>query len=819
MKISYNWLKQYIDLDISPDETGELLTSCGLEVEAIEKYQSVKGGLEGIVIGKVLTCEKHPGADKLSKTTVEVADGKILPIVCGAPNVAAGQKVPVATVGAVMYSGEESFKIKKSKIRGEVSEGMICAEDELGLGTFHDGIMVLPDHAEIGLPASKYFDIQEDYVFEIGLTPNRADATSHIGTARDLVAILNLKAGEKKFSLKYPDFDLPKIDRKGLNIEVEVEDSKLCPRYSGVCLENIEVKESPDWMKAALEAVGIRSINNVVDITNYVMMETGQPLHAFDAAKVEGGKIVVKTLDEGVPFVSLDEEERKLSSKDLMICNAKAPMCIAGVFGGLDSGVSEKTEGIFLESAYFNPTTVRKTARRFGLNTDSSFRFERGADPNITTKALARAVSLLKEYAGAVVTSEVKDIYPTKIEDFSVEVKWRNIDRLIGISIPQNDIKLILESLDIEILSESEEGLSLRVPALKVDVTREADIIEEIIRIYGFNSIELKSDVRSCLTQAPNPDPEKVQNIVADALVANGFVEIMNNSLTSSAHTDAIDAYCSENNVKMLNPLSSELDVLRQSLLFGVMDSVVYNQNRRTSDLMVFEFGKTYRYDAQEEIADELAPYSEGKSLALAICGRKNPETWNAADEQNDIFQLKGYVLQILHRVGVNVEKLKVSEEISSIFKEGLALKFKKRKIAEFGSASLQVLKHFDIKQDVFYAEIDWNAVLELVKMNKVGYEPVSKFPEVRRDLALLVDKNIKFSEIKSLALNVEKHILKSVGIFDVYEGDKLPEGKKSYAVKFILQHPDKTLTDKLIDKTMSKFIKTFQDKLGAELR
>lgn len=819
MKISYNWLKQYIQLDLSPDETSELLTSCGLEVEGIERYQSVKGGLEGIVIGHVLTCEKHPGADKLSKTTVDVGNDTILPIVCGAPNIAAGQKVPVATVGTVMYAGDESFKIKKSKIRGEVSEGMVCAEDELGLGESHDGIMVLSPDAEIGMPASQYFDIQEDFVFEIGLTPNRADATSHIGTARDLVAILNLKAGEKVSKINYPSFDLPKVDAPGLDIKVEVEDAELCPRYCGITLENVEVKESPDFIKHALEAVGIRPINNVVDITNFVLMETGQPMHAFDAAEVTGGKVIVKNLAEGTKFTTLDEVERELSAKDMMICNAEEPMCIAGVFGGMKSGVTEATKAVFLESAYFNPVSVRKTARRHGLNTDASFRFERGADPAMAPKAMARAVQLLKEYANATVSSEMSDFYPTPIEDFAFDVKWKNINRLIGKIIPQNDIKLILESLDIKIANETEEGLSLVVPAFKVDVCREVDIIEEIIRVYGFNNIELKPEVRSCLTNAQKPDPEKAQEVAADALVAKGFVETMNNSLTSSSHAVELDAYNEENNVKMLNPLSNELDVMRQSLLFGMMDSVVYNHNRKSMDLMLFEFGNVYRFDANEELENPLDAYSEYKRLAMAICGRKEPESWNTGDAQNDFFTLKAHVLQTLHRLGVNVAKLKVSEEVSTNFKEGLVLKHKKKQVAEFGAVSAQVLKHFGLKQDVFYAELNWDVILELIKQNKVGYTPVSKFPEVRRDLALLVNKDVRFSEIKEIAFNVEKNLLKQVSIFDVYEGDKLPAGKKSYAVKFILQHPEKTLTDKMIDKTMAKLIKTYETKLGAELR
>ncbi|MFA8301161.1 MAG: phenylalanine--tRNA ligase subunit beta [Hyphomicrobiales bacterium] len=819
MKISYNWLKEYIQLDLNPEAAEELLTGCGLEVEGIEKYQSVKGGLEGVVIGEVLTCEKHPGADRLSKTTVKVAEDKVLPIVCGAPNVAAGQKVAVATVGTTLYADDEAFKIKKSKIRGEASEGMICAEDELGLGHGHDGIMVLDADAVVGTPAGKYFDIQEDFVFEIGLTPNRADATSHIGTARDLVAVQNFLAQEMKYSLKMPEFKTPVAKNNDLDIKLEVENSELCPRYCGITMTNIEVKDSPDWLKARLEAVGIRSINNIVDITNYVMMETGQPMHAFDAAEIKGNKVVVKTLPQDTKFVTLDDEERKLNARDLMICNAEEGMCIAGVFGGAHSGVKETTNAIFLESAYFNPTSVRKTARRFGLNTDSSFRFERGADVNMAPKALARAVELIEELAGGVVSSEMQDFYPNAIPDFDVEISFANVNRLIGKEISPADVRIILESLNITINEETEEGMKLTVPSFKVDVTREADIIEEIIRVYGFNNIELKLDVNACLTDSPKPDHDKIQNTVSDMLVSMGFNEIMNNSLTSSTYTEQLEGFNPDNNVKMLNPLSSELNVMRQSLLFGIMETVNYNQNRQITDIMAFEFGKTYAFFNEKEDDNELTSYQEDFVLALSMTGRREPESWNTSNEANDFFRLKGTVLRVLQRMNINIEKLKVSEDVSSKFKEGLVLKFKKETIAELGAVSGKVLKHFDIKQDVYYAEINWKLIAEITSRQTISAQPISKFPEVRRDLALLVDKSIEFGEIKRIAFEMERNILKSVDMFDVYEGEKLGNDKKSYAVKFILQDTNKTLTDKVIDKTMNKLIKAYQDKLNAELR
>ncbi|MCD6113033.1 MAG: phenylalanine--tRNA ligase subunit beta [Bacteroidales bacterium] len=820
MKISYNWLKQYIDInsDFEINALSKLLTDCGLEVEGLERVQSVKGGLEGVIIGKVITKESHPNSDHLSITTVDIGQKEPLNIVCGASNVEAGQMVPVAVIGATLYDGDNPFKIKRSKLRGVVSEGMICAEDELGLGNSHDGIMVLDPSAIPGTPAKDYFNLEEDYIIEIGLTPNRSDAISHIGVARDLCAVLNnLENKKKTYKLLIPSVDNFSVDNNENKIDVEIENSNDCPRYSGITISGIKVEESPDWLKKRLESIDIRPVNNIVDITNFVMFETGQPLHSFDTDKIKGNKIIVKKLPKDTPFITLDNIERKLSENDLMICNPEEGMCIAGVFGGIDSGISETTKNIFIESACFDPKTVRKTSKLHSLKTDASFRFERGTDPNITIYALKRAALLIKEICGGNISSDIVDVYPKHIDNKIVNVYYKNIDRLIGKFIDRKTIKNILLSLEIKILNETDEGLKLSVPTYRVDVTREADIIEEVLRIYGYNNIEIPSNVNSTLTYSEKPDKEKINNIISDFLTNNGFYEIMNNSLTKSEYLDKINYYKSENSVKILNPLSKDLNILRQTLLFGGLESIIRNINRKIFNLKFYEFGKSYQL-LPENISKEnvLSKYSEVKHLSIFITGQKNTNSWKNPEEQLDFYYLKATVNNILKRLGINY---KIQEISTEIFSEGLSYSYKKKTITEFGQVSKKILKIFGIKQPVFYADINWDVILENLKFQKTNYKEVSKFPEVRRDLALLIDKKIKFADIKNLAFETEKNILKSVSLFDIYEGDKIDSDKKSYAVNFILQGKNKTLTDKIIDKTMNKFIKVFETKLNARIR
>jgi len=818
MKLSYNWLGQYIDLDVSPQELSPILTDIGLEVEGFEKFQSVKGGLEGLVIGEVKTCEPHPNADKLSVTTVDVG-GEILPIVCGAPNVAKGQKVVVAKVGTVLYDGENEFKIKKAKIRGEISEGMICAEDEIGLGSSHDGIMVLPGNVKPGTPANEFFDIEEDYVYEIGLTPNRADAASHIGSARDLVAGLNRYFNTGKYSLKKPDVNGFKVDNHDLDIEVVVEDSEACPRYSGVTLNNITVGESPQWLKNRLNAIGVRPINNVVDITNYVLHETGQPLHAFDAAKISGNKVIVKKLKQNTPFVTLDEVTRKLDASDLMICNENEGMCIAGVFGGSESGITEKSTSVFLESAYFDPKHIRKTSKRHVLQTDASFRFERGADPNITVYALKRAALLIKEIAGGEISSEIKDFYPKPIEKWEIEVSYANIDRLAGNKIERKIIKEILSDLEMEILEESSAGLKLLTPTFKVDVTREVDVIEEILRIYGYNNIVTDNKIHSSVSLRPKPDAEKIQNMISDYLVAQGFTEIMNNSLTASEIYENNKEFDQNRSVSLLNPLSKDLNVLRQSLLFGGLEVIAYNKNRKQSDLKIFEFGKVYQKNKNYEKERGVKNYFEEKHLAIFATGRISPENWNSSNEKVDFYFLKAHIESIINKTGTDRSEIK-TEEYSDANKEySLRYLYNGKLLSEVFEVSKSLLKTFDIKQEVFAAIVNWDLLLKIIPVHPVQYEPVAKFPSVRRDLALIVDSNVSFETLKKIAFETERKLLKSVGIFDIYKGDKIPEGKKSYALSFVLQDKQKTLTDKVIDKTMNKILKAFENKAGASLR
>jgi phenylalanyl-tRNA synthetase beta chain len=819
MKISYNWLKDFVKTDLSPEELGRLLTDCGLEVESIEKFETVKGGLEGIIIGEVKSKEKHPDADRLNLTTVDVGAENLLNIVCGASNVEVGQKVVVATIGAKLYPFTgEPFEIKKSKIRGAVSEGMICAEDEIGLGDSHAGIMVLNSEAKIGSSASEYFKIEHDYTFEIGLTPNRADAASHLGVARDLVAVLNCNSfgdpgvENTNDKVELPDVRIFKKDNESLTIEVNVEDPTACPRYSGLTINNIKVAESPDWLKNRLKAIGVRPINNIVDITNYVLHDLGQPMHAFDAAKIKGNKIIVKKLSDKTKFTTLDGTERELSSEDLMICNESGPMCIAGVFGGIESGVTENTTGIFLESAYFNSTSVRKSSKRHGLKTDASFRFERGTDPNMTVYALKRAALLIKEIAGGEISSDVIDFYPVKAENFKVPFSFEKCDQLIGKQIDQEIIKNILGSLSIEIEQEGNDALLLSIPPFKVDVQREQDVIEEVLRIYGYNNIEIPIELNSSLSFSEKPDKEKMQNIISDLLSNNGFSEMMCLSLTREEYSSKLKTINPGHNVKMMNPLSSDLNVLRQTLLFSGLETITYNQNRKNADLKLYEFGKTYM-----AIRGESTKYIETKRLSVFITGRKEEESWNAKPDAVNVYTLKGIVQSIFGRLGIEVK----SEEYSSdIYSQALSFSWNKKTIAELGKISKSVLKIADLKQDVFYADLNWDLILEAVKKNKpVMYSEVSRFPEVRRDLALLIDKNIKFSQLEQLAYQSEKALLKNVNLFDVYEGDKLPAGKKSYALSFILQDENATLTDKQIEKIMEKLMKTYQEKVGAEIR
>mgnify|MGYP006141642177 CR=1 FL=1 len=806
MNISYNWLKQYLNIDLDTETVSKLLTDTGLEVEGIETVESIKGGLQGIVIGEVLTKSQHPNADRLSVTTVDVGGETPLHIVCGAPNVAAGQKVPVATIGAVMYSGEDSFKIKKGKIRGEVSEGMICAEDELGLGEGHDGIMVLDTAAKVGTPASEYFKIENDTVFEIGLTPNRSDAMSHLGVARDLMTVLKLKG--EKVAVERPSVDSFQVNNTDLSIAIEVKDSAACPRYAGVSISGIKVAPSPEWLQKRLTAIGLTPINNVVDITNYVLHETGQPLHAFDVAAIEGNKVIVQQLADKSKFTTLDEVERELSAEDLMICNGQEGMCIAGVFGGIKSGVTDSTTQVFLESAYFNPVSVRKTAKRHGLSTDASFRFERSVDPNLVIYALKRAALLIQEIAGGNISSEITDLYPNPIQNFEVSLAYSKVDSLIGEKIDRKVIQSILTDLEIEIVKSTEEGLELSIPPFRADVQRPEDVIEEILRIYGYNTITIPSQVRSSLSYADKPDAERLQNMVSDLLSSKGFNECMNNSLTKASHTALIEELSSNHQVELLNPLSQDLNGMRQSLLFSGLENIAYNNNRKNSDLKLYEFGKTY-HKYQE--------YTENRKLILLACGRQKGESWNTGNNTVDFFWLKEQVEHILIRLGIS--KLKGKASTVSYLSNGQTYSVKKKAVATFGSVSKKMRKAFDVKTEVLYAEFNWDTILELCKVSKTAYQPIAKFPSVRRDLALLLDKSVAFKTLQSLANQCENQLLKEVNLFDVYEGDNLPEGKKSYALSFILQDEHKTLTDKHIDKVMDKLMKAFQEKAGAEIR
>ncbi len=830
MNISYNWLKQYIKTDLSAEQIATILTDIGLEVDGLEKIESIKGGLEGVVIGEVLTCAPHADSDHLNVTTVDVGAEEPLQIVCGAANCRAGLKVVCATVGAVLYplpkEGEEAaeFKIKRSKIRGVESFGMLCAEDEIGIGAGHEGIMELAADAKIGQPAKEFFGIEDDYVIEIGLTPNRVDAASHIGVARDLVAYLQSNGGSQM--VEWPSVAEYKKDSDAMAVEVVVEAKDAAPHYAVVAIKGCKVAPSPDWMQNRLRAVGINPKNNLVDITNYILHEMGQPLHAFDAAKVAGNKIVVKCCAEGTKFTTLDEVERTLSADDLMICSAEKPMCIAGVFGGLESGVSDSTTDIILESAYFNPVSVRKSAKRFGLSTDASFRFERGVDPNIQIYALKRAAMLYKELAGGEIACDIVDVESAKIVDFKFDISLNRTRKLIGKEIEDSVLRRIIAALEIKVESESKDAeggavLSVAVPAYRVDVQREADLVEDILRIYGYNNVEVPTTVKSTLTYSQRPDKNRLMNLAADYMSANGYTEIMSNSLTKGSYYDDLEGYPAQRCVKIINPLSAELNVMRQTLLFNTLEAVELNANRKSGDLRIYEFGNCYFYDA-EKATDEniLAPYSENYRLSIAVTGAASPASWREKGSvQASFFTLREMVERLLSRFGVDIYALKEESLACGLFGEGVSYMMGPKEILRMGIVAPKLRKDFDLKSDVFYAEVDFDALIKSTKKQKIAVAELSKYPEVKRDLALLIDKSVTFSQLRNIALQTDKKLLKSVTLFDVYEGDKLPAGKKSYALGFTLEDTTQTMTDKVIEKVMANLQRNFEEKVGAQLR
>ncbi|MBN1767776.1 MAG: phenylalanine--tRNA ligase subunit beta [Prolixibacteraceae bacterium] len=807
-----------MNIDLNPQEVGNILTQTGLEVGSIEEVETIKGGLKGLVIGEVKTCIPHPDSDHLSKTTVDVGSSNLLDIVCGAPNVAAGQKVVVATVGTTLYDGDKEFKIKKSKIRGAVSEGMICAEDEIGLSANHEGIMVLDSSAIVGTPAAQYFNIESDYIIEVDLTPNRIDGASHIGVARDLAAFLKQTID---ISYSKPSVDDFKVDNTNLPIDVEIGTPEACNRYAGVTISGIEVKESPEWLQNRLRSIGLTPINNVVDVTNFVLFETGQPLHAFDAKHLKNNKIIVKTLPQGTRFTTLDEVERELYTDDLMICNGEStPMCIGGVFGGIDSGVKESTQNVFLESAWFDPVFIRKTARRHGLNTDASFRFERGTDPNGVIYALKRAALLIKEVAGGVISSEIIDVYPNPAKPFDVQISFANVKRLVGIEIPATTIKNILEALEIEVVNLTNETISVKVPPYRVDVQREADVIEEILRIYGYNNVKPESHVNSTIQYSPKPNPEKIKNMVSDFLTSNGFNEIWSNSLTKASYYENGETYKTENTVSIFNPLSQDLNSMRQTLLFDGLEAISRNVKFQNHDLRMFEFGNTYFKNEKINTEKPLDKYHEEFHLGLFISGNKNVENWISPAQPSSFFTLKSYVENILAKLGFNIERLNVESLSNDIISEGLIYKRGDGKtFVEFGFVDEKLLKNAEIDNDVFYADFNWDFVMLQIANHKISYSELPKFPAVRRDLALLVNQDVAFSTLKEIAQKTERKLLRSVDIFDVYKGGKLPAGKKSYALSFVLRDDEKTLNDKTIDKTMQRLIVAFEKQAGAQLR
>ncbi len=820
MNISYNWLKDYLDFDLQPDEVAAALTSIGLETGGVEEVQTIKGGLEGLVIGEVLTCEEHPNSDHLHITTVDVGGTEPLQIVCGAPNVAAGQKVVVAVNGTKLYDGDECFTIKRSKIRGVESNGMICAEDEIGIGTDHAGIIVLPAEALVGTPAKEYYNVKSDYVLEVDITPNRVDATSHFGVARDLAAYL--KQNGKPADLKRPNVDAFKINDETPAIEVVVENTEACLRYSGITIKGVTVKESPEWLQNRLKVIGLRPINNVVDITNYILHGVGQPLHSFDADKIKGNKVVVRSATEGSKFVTLDGVERTLTDRDLMICNVEEPMCIAGVFGGLDSGVTEQTRNVFLESATFHSTWIRKTARRFGLNTDASFRYERGLDPNQTIEVMKRAALLIQEVAGGTITGAVQDIYPVPVAPYRVELAYDKVNTLIGKVIPVDTVKSILESLEMQIVSETAEGLVIDVPVYRIDVQRDVDVIEDILRIYGYNNVEFSDNVKSNLSyQTPTDRSYKLQNLISEQLCGCGFNEILNNSLTRSAYYDSLSTYPVSHCVMLMNPLSADLNCMRQTLLFGGLESVEHNAKRKNGNIRFFEFGNCYDYNIDHKKEGEtLAEFSEDYRLGLWVSGSRVDNNWAHSNEKSSVYELKAYVENILVRLGVNLQKVIFGKLVNDIYSAGLSITTSSgRQLGTMGIVNPKICKEMDIETEVYYAELSWTLLMKEIKKSKVTFSEVSKFPAVKRDLALLLDKNVQFAEIEKIATESEHKLLKGVTLFDVYEGKNLPVGKKSYAVSFYLQDEGKTLNDKQIDAIMKKIQTNLEQKLGAQLR
>ena len=821
MNISYNWLKDYLDFDLSPEQVAAALTSIGLETGGIEEVESVRGGLRGIVIGKVLTCEEHPNSDHLHITTVDLGNGEPTQIVCGAPNVAAGQTVVVATVGTTLYDGDKEFQIKRSKIRGVESFGMICAEDEIGIGHSHDGIIVINEEVAPGTPAAQYYNLSSDYVLEVDLTPNRIDAASHYGVARDLCAWMAQNAQASPLKRKsVEDF---KIDRPDGAIAVEVMNPEACPRYSGLTIRNIKVAESPQWLKDRLTAIGQRPINNIVDITNYILHSVGQPLHAFDVDKIKGGKVVVRTCNEGTVFTTLDGVERKLDARDLMICNAEEPMCMAGVFGGLDSGVTEQTTSIFLESAYFNPTSVRKTARRHGLNTDSSFRFERGTDPNATVYVLKLAALMVKKLAGGEICGEEIDLYPEPINPFPVTLAYDKLNALVGKEIAPETVDSILRSLEIEIAARRDGEIDLLVPTYRVDVQRPCDVIEDVLRIYGYNNIEISSSLRSSLSFKTLTDSANdLRELISQQLTAMGFNEIMNNSLSAESYYEGLETFPAANCVKLLNALSNDLCVMRQSLLFGGLESASHNINRKSSDLMMYEFGNVYRFNPEAQSTPEapLAPYSEYSHLALWLTGNMRTGNWARPAEAATIYDLKAIVDNIIARLGISPRELQFTTGKSEIYAASINIATRSGKaLGEMGIVSKAMLKKFDIRQEVFHAELDWEALVRLALKKKVTYTPLPKTMAVKRDLALLIDNNVTMEQIEAVVRESERRLLKGVTLFDVYEGKNLPEGKKSYAIAITIQDDEKTLQDKQIEAVMSKIVTNLEKRLGATLR
>lgn len=822
MKISYKWLKEYVDFSLTPQETADALTSTGLEVDSLEEVQAIKGGLKGLYVGKVLTCEAHPNSDHLHVTTVDLGKNEPQQIVCGAPNVATGQKVIVADLGCVLYDGDKEFVIKKSRLRGVDSFGMICAEDEIGVGNSHEGIIVLPEDAVVGTPAAEYYHLESDWVIDIDITANRADALSHYGVARDLYAWLVQRGYET--TLHRPDCDRFEVDNESLPIDVEIENTMACKRYACLSVTDCDVKESPKWLQDKLVTVGLRPINNIVDITNYIMMAYGQPMHCFDADMVTGHKIVVRTQPEGTKFVTLDGEEHELGEHDLSICNAEEPMCIAGIFGGKGSGTYETTRNVVLESAYFHPTWIRKSARRHGLSTDSSFRFERGIDPNGQVYALKQAAILCKELAGGKVSMQVKDVYPEPMEDFKVCLQYEYCDRLIGKSLGKDTIRRIAQSLEMKIVSENEEGMELLVPAYRVDVRRPCDVVEDILRIYGYNNVEIPTQLKSSLTVEGDEDREhRLENIVSEQLVGCGFNEILNNSLTKSSYyeKDNLSAYLWKNTVKLMNPLSADLGVMRQTMLFGGLESLARNINRKRTNLKFFEVGNVYHYAPEKDDNDaSIKAYSQEYHLGLWLTGKRVEGSWAHPDEEISFYELKAYVENILRRAGVPDEIMVASKSDNNIFVYGLTIKNRGGKmLAEYGKISKKVLRKLDIDNDVYYAELNWTGIMKAIKKNKIVFKELNKYPAVSRDLALLLDEGVEFAQIEQIARQTEKKFLRDVVLFDVYQGKNLPDGKKSYAVNFILENEEKTLNDKQIDAIMQKLIHNLTTKLGAELR